>query len=404
MKKFTITPPTPPLKEGTKGYFLSQVHQPFFVFGIVWAVVSMVVFGVAYKGVLPLHVSPSHFHTYSLIFIVFSHFFHGFLLTVFSKFCAGEAVKKEFYIPIFYMYQVGSFFVTCGVIFSIYLFLAGVVILLFAQTRVVYKLFEMHRYGKATLKKDPFWILIANSFGLSSHALFVYGFLMDANQQNVAWYEVAWSNAFWMHSIFLAFVVAQRMIPFFSHSLAQKNSMFLPLVFILFSLKTIAISLDISFLKMSIDVILAIFLLKEILRWKLSPFSSPAILWVLHLALFWLPAGLLIGSFESYMQRSFLYLGEHLVALGFLTTVLVGFGTRVALGHSKQAPHADRYAVFLFVLTQVVLLSRAMYSMAIGYDLKMLWLFDASMTFWVLLFVLWGLRYAPVLINGKKIS
>ncbi|MCX6073897.1 MAG: NnrS family protein [Campylobacterales bacterium] len=36
-----------------------------------------------------------------------------------------------------------------------------------------------------------------------------------------------------------------------------------------------------------------------------------------------------------------LFLGTHLLVLGFLTTILIGFGTRVTLGHSGQPPHAN---------------------------------------------------------------
>ena len=84
---------------------------------------------------------------------------------------------------------------------------------------------------------------------------------------------------------------------------------------------------------MFIDLFLGLFLLREFISWKFTPLTSPAILWVLHLGLFWLPIALIISALslalELLLGTSFYFLGTHLIALGFLTTILIGFGTRV---------------------------------------------------------------------------
>ena len=88
------------------------------------------------------------------------------------------------------------------------------------------------------------------------------------------------------------------------------------------------------------------------------------------------------------------------MAIRFLTTLLIGFGTRVTLGHSGQPPHADRYATNIFWFIQAVVVFRGAYA----FYTSELWLFDLSATAWILLYLFWTSRFASVLIRGKKIS
>ena len=156
-----------------------------------------------------------------------------------------------------------------------------------------------------------------------------------------------------------------------------------------------------------IDLGLGLYLLREFISWKFSPLTSPAILWVLHLGLFWLPTALLLSAIfnalELYLGTSFYFIGIHLIAIGFLTTILIGFGTRVTLGHSAQPPHADKFAVGLFIFIQAVVILRALFSVNVALGWELNFLFDISFTAWLVLFLLWGGRYARVLIFGSKI-
>ena len=93
----------------------------------------------------------------------------------------------------------------------------------------------------------------------------------------------------------------------------------------------------------------------------------------------------------------------HLIAIGFLTTILIGFGTRVILGHSGQAPHADKFAIGLFWFVQVVVILRALFSVNIAFGWGLDFLFDISFTAWLILFLLWAWRYTKVLAFGSKI-
>ena len=210
-----------------------------------------------------------------------------------------------------------------------------------------------------------------------------------------------------MYLIFLAFSVGQRMIPFFSHSFAVKNTNFVKIIFVLFVLKSLFASADIKSVQIVIDFLLALYMFVEFKRWDLHPLQSPPILWVLHLALFWLPVSFFLSalslSAEIFLDTSFYFLNIHLLAIGFLTTLLVGFGTRVTLGHSGQPPHADKLATKIFFSIQVVVLLRAFYSINVAFGLGMNFLFDISFTAWLLLFLVWGGRYFKILVFGSKL-
>ena len=89
------------------------------------------------------------------------------------------------------------------------------------------------------------------------------------------------------------------------------------------------------------------------------------------------------------------------VGIGFFTTVLIGFGTRVTLGHSGQPPHADKVAVTLFWWTQILILVRFALSVDVALGSTHEWLFEVAALGWIVLFVVWGGRYGKTLIYGK---
>jgi len=384
-------------------YFFSQPHQLFFFFGILWAIIDMFVFALAYKCMVSLSVSPITFHAYSMIFIVFTQFFVGFIFTTFPRFCQSDTIAWRNYVGIFALFQSGALFLLVGVLWLETISMAGVAVLFIANFFAIFQLLRIYRTGTTThASSDPFWILMGFSVGAVSHILFALELFSPADI-----YTYAVQSGFWLYIIFTTFVIAQRMVPFFSHVMAQKQKGFSAIVFGGLIVKTFFALYGFVWYEVIVDTLLGLFILREIYRWKLPLFHSPAILWVLYLAIFWLPVALLLGALSQLIvQFSSIGMGAlevHLAAIGFLTTILIGFGTRVTLGHSGQTPHADSYTKNLFGLVQVVVLFRAIYAI-LGFERGNMLFFDLSVTAWIILFILWSLRYAPVLLWGKKSS
>lgn len=170
-------------------YFLSQPHQPFFLAGIIWAIAVMIIFMLSYKMMLKGHIhtflSPTMFHAYSLVFIVFTQFFIGFLYTTFSKFCQGEPVKKPHYIRTFFLFQVGSLMFSIGFFTSEVLMLCGMGILFLAQAVFLYILQSIFTSAQAKLKDDPFWILTSIYIGTAAQAVWILEVILDLGKSVV---------------------------------------------------------------------------------------------------------------------------------------------------------------------------------------------------------------------------
>jgi len=393
--------------QANNNYFFSQPHQPFFILGITNAIIMMMIFALNYKGVFLLQTENINFHVYSLIFMVFTNLFTGFLFITYPKFCQASTISKKYYINVFYYNLIGSLVFLLGLFLNLPLMLIGMAILFLSQIFTVVKLHNIYATGIMNDKQDAFWILTAQYFGILGHLLFIELELNKYIGFHISLSSAAVNISFYMYLIFLTFVISQRMVPFFSHSFAQKNVNFIKIVFVMFILKSIFSSLDFKITQIIVDLLLGTYLLAEFLRWKLPLFNSPAILWILHLAIFWLPTSFLLSAIslgaELFLGTSFYFLNIHLLALGFLTTVLIGFGTRVTMGHSGQAPHADKVTIYIFLLVQVVVILRALYSINIAFGWGLNFLFDISFTSWLILFLVWAGRYGKVLIFGSKL-
>jgi uncharacterized protein involved in response to NO len=384
-----------------ENYFLSQPHQPFFFLGIINAIVMMLIFALHYKGIFSLHTDSLTFHSYSLIFLVFTNFFTGFIFTTFPRFNQAQVIEQKYYTNIFFASTFASIIFVLGAFSSELLTLVAMLISLVSQFFIILKLKNIYEAGMAADKSDSFWILNANYFGLFANLLFILSFFQPIVL------STAINISFYMYLIFLAFSVGQRMIPFFSHSFAVKNENFVKIIFALFIVKSILASADIKSIQILIDFLLAAYMYIEFKRWDLHPLQSPPILWVLHLALFWLPLAFFLSGLsligELLLDTSFYFLNIHLLAIGFLTTLLIGFGTRVTLGHSGQAPQADTLATKIFLSIQIVVLLRALFSINVAFGWGLDFLFDISFTAWLLLFFVWGGRYFKVLVFGSKL-
>jgi len=386
-----------------QNYFFSQPHQPFFILGIANAIIMMLIFALNYKGILTLQIDTTVFHAYSLVYLVFTNVFTGFLFTTFPRFNQTQVIEKSYYTNIFYANALGSVLLLGAIFTSQTFVIAAMLVLFISEVFIVKKLYQLYKLSKLKIKdkEDSYWILSASYFGLFAHLLFILGEFYPQVQAS------AINIAFYLYLIFLAFSVGQRMIPFFSHSFAEKDENFVKNIFRLFILKSIFSASGFTYGEIVIDIVLALYMAKEFLRWELHPFSSPAILWVLHLALAWLPLAFFLSALsliaELFLGTSFYFLNIHLLAIGFLTTVLIGFGTRVTLGHSGQPPHGDSIATKIFIFIQFVVLARMLFSINIAFGWGLNFLFDISFTMWLILFLWWGGRYAKTLVFGTKI-
>ncbi len=380
-----------------KGYFFSQPHQPFFTLGIINAILMMIIFLLSFKGVVTLSIDTFAFHAYSLIFTVFTPFFLGFLLTTFPRFSQTPAIEKQLYLTAFTLLFSGVVLFVLGAFISIMIAALGAFLIFLAQLYTAHIFYTIYKNSPLEDKHDQFWILTAWLEGIAANVLFIAYFL-----DILPLTPLAIGAGIYLYLILLALSVGQRMVPFFSHVMIERNKTLLKTMFILFNLKVLfdLFDLKIGFIFL---IVAGAIMMKEVLRWKLPFRQADAILWILHLAIFWLPTALILGGFSELagllFGKYFLAISIHLVVLGFLTTIMIGFGTRVTIGHSGNQMRIDKYTKVLFYLTQIVVYFRALYSFS-GSSM----LFDITATLWIVLFTAWSIKYLPVVVAGKKLS
>ncbi len=389
-------------EDSENNYFFSQPHQPFFILAFVNAIVIMLIFLLSYKGIMNLAISPTNFHIYGLTYLMFTPAFLAFLFTTFPRFASTPVIEKKRYMNVFSLYYLGSTIFLLGSIVSP--ILSGIGMIMVFTGHVMGMLILKNIYSTTTMedKHDIHWILLAMQFGVFAHFLFIIAELFYIPLMGLST-EI--SN--YLYLFLLTFSVAQRMVPFFSHSMAGRNDYLLKVVFALLLLHIVleGVYTNSSFI---VDILLGILIGRELLRWKLQFPNPNPLLWILHTALYWVPIAFIIGGVTNLisftMGTPFLALDIHILILGFVFTILIGFGTRVTIGHSGNMMQADKWTVWLFYWTQVVVGMRILVSLATAFGWNFMVLFDISATVWLLMFIAWAVRFFAVLISGKKLT
>lgn len=382
-------------------YFFSQPHQPFFVLGFINAIVTMIIFMLAYKGVYHLALTATNFHIYALAYLMFTPVFFGFIFTGFLKLKSNPVIEKKLYMRIFSLLYLGAILFLLGSIVSPFLSAIGMFLVFSAHMMGILKLKTIYTTTTVEDRYDMFWIFIAMVIGILAHLLFIIAQIFYMPLMSVS-NEIA----IYLYLFFLTFAIAQRMVPYFSNLTVVKNEKLLKIVFSLLSLHIIVESIypNSSYI---VDLVLAYYIGKELLRWKL-PFPNPEpLLWILYLSLFWIPVGFFLSAVTNFVSLisdiQFLALDTHVITMGFVLTILLGFGTRITLRNSNNPVKADKWTTYLFYWTQVVIAVRILVSLVSAFGWNIMVLFDISVTVWILMFIIWGLRFFKVLITGKQL-
>ena len=385
-------------EDSQENYFFSQPHQPFFVLAFINAIITMVIFLLSYNNIIHLAIDSSGFHIYGMIYLSFTPAFFAFLFTTFPRFTSTPSITKPVYMRVFSIFYLASILFLLGSLVSPVFSGFGMVLLFVGHLMGILILKSIYDTTQLKDKIDIFWILLSMSFGLLSHFIFLISGLFYTPLMGLS-IEIS----IYLYLFLLTFSVAQRMVPFFSHSMVSPNKRLLKIIFGLLVAHILleGIYTNLSFIA---DIVIAILVARELLRWKLQfPHPNPMI-WILHTALYWVPIGFLLGGLTNLLSlinnTYFLALDIHTIVLGFVLTMLIGFGTRVTLGHSGNKIEADKFTKMLFYYTQVVVFMRILVSIvaSIGYDIIIV--FNISLSLLILLFIVWGARFMKVLVYG----
>lgn len=391
----SLTPPEPPKTTALQN-LQAQPHRLFFFAGVVQGLLFVVLLGLNYTGLISLSAGVGFYHAYALSFIVFTQFFAGFLLTTFPRYLSRPSASSKEYLPIAWLINGGGvLFIGFSFVSQLYL-IVPMVLILAGYVKLCLVLLDFQTKSSVTNKQDTTWMLRAFALGLVGNVLFIGNTFLPLS-------SLAIGVTFYLYLFFIVILVSQKMMPFFAANSIQgyvinKSKLFVPLLCAGLVLKVILEALSIN--AFVADSFLFSLVTYELIKWNLPFRKSPPILWVLFLSIWWVPVGFglfvvqdfsaLLGS-PIFMEKAPL----HALALGYFTTVLIGFGTRVILGHSGRTPKADNYTIALFGLIQVMTLLRIFAGLfpQFGY-------LHAILTvgaLWVIIFAIWSKKYIHIL-------
>jgi uncharacterized protein involved in response to NO len=389
--------------------FSSQPHQPFFTSGILFLILFMMLFTASYSNILILDTSVLTFHAYSMVFVIFIQFFLGFLFVVFPRFLTqAEIVIKE-YMNQFILYFISSLGILLSIIFYSDVVFIFQIMMLIAQILSFKLLYTIHNKSLVKIKDDTKWVLISFFTGLIFHALFIISEIGFPYSHDLAKFSI--DSGFYLFIFMIIFVISQRMIPFFTTAkapnyVANKSKNLLEIVFALLVFKVVLLSFDNVKLNLLADIPLFIVITRELIKWKLPFFKVPAIMWVLYLGLYWIPFAFFISIVEGltvFYDPSIIFEKAviHTMALGYFLTVLIGFGTRVILGHSGTTPHANNFAIFIFIVIQLIALLRIFSSFTLNFGLDYMYFINLTAVLLIMGLIVWSSKYLTILIKGK---
>lgn len=389
--------------------FSSQPHQPFFTSGILFFILFMGLFIASYSNILTLDSTILKYHAYSMIFVIFIQFFLGFLFVVFPRFLVQAEIQTKVYMNQFLLYFVSSIGIFLTLIFYSEITIIFQILMLITQIMSFKILYKIHKNSVVKIKEDTKWVLISFFSGLIAHGIFIISSLPFLSFFQVSKFAI--NAGFYIFIFMIIFTISQRMIPFFTTAKdptykINKSENLLKLVFVFLALKVVLLSFDNVKLNLITDIPLLIIITKELIKWKLPLFKVPAIMWVLYIGLYWIPVAFSISIIESLMafynpDIIFEKAVIHTLALGYFMTVLVGFGTRVILGHSGTTPHASNFAIFIFVAVQIVALLRIFTSFSLNFVLDYPFLLNLTASLLIIGLLLWSSKYIVILLKGK---
>src|SRR5574344_2070965 len=390
--------------------FASQPHQPFFTNGVIFFILFITLFAFAYSNSIKLDTSLLTYHAYALIFVVFIQFFLGFLFVVFPKFLMQSEIASKDYMGQFFLYFISSLGILLSLIFYSEIIVLFQLIMLFAQILSFKLLYSIHRKSIMKDKNDTKWVLMAFSTGIVSHLLYIVSEFNFSSSHLVS--KIAINSGFYLFLFMIIFVISQRMIPFFTRVMVpeyviNKSPKLLDTLFALLLLKVILLSFENSKLNLIADIPLFIFITKELFRWKMPTFSTPPIVWILHLGLYWIVVAFFISIIEGvfafvYPNFYFEKVVVHTLAIGYFVTVLIGFGTRVVLGHSGRRIETKLFALFIFISVQILALVRIFASICVNFGLNYIVFIELSAILLILALIIWSFKYVVILLENDK--
>ena len=346
-------------------------------------------------------IAPSAAHGYLMIYGLLPFFMFGFLMTTFPRWMAGNEIPARRYVPAFVLLMLGVLCFYAGLFVGNKLLVIAVMSAMAGWGVALYALLRVLLDTRPGDKRHTIVLFIALSMGWCGLAGYLAGLLTgDAN-----YLSDAIQCGLWLFLLPMFASVGHRMIPFFTSSALQQQSVPRPFWPWWLMLGAGVVHALLTFAEANrwlwlcdLPFAAAVFYFSYLWGFRRS-FSNP-LLAVLHIGFAWMGIAMLLFAVQSLVSffvpdalPIFGLAPLHALTIGCYATLMIGMGTRVTLGHSGLPFVIDTPIKVMFVGMQLVALLRVLADVLPVTQRH--WWYIAAALGWLACFSPWVLRYLP---------
>jgi uncharacterized protein involved in response to NO len=357
--------------------------------------------------ILPVVLPSAWAHVFLMLYGLFPFFIFGFLFTVFPRWMRGPVIPANRYITVFVFLVAGMTVFYAGLFTSQLVLVAGLTLLLTGWGVALHSLLAVLRQSH---KPGPHERLLnlAIFAGLLGIACFLVGVLHPTPLALLLAREIG----LWLFLVPVVFLVAHRMIPFFSQSALIHYIMVRPawgppvmvvcvVGHVLFELNNLAAWRFLA------DAPLAIAALHLSWVWQFRRSFHSRLLAMLHIAFLWLGLGMSLYAVQSIalLATGVDYFGRvplHALGIGFFTGMVVAMASRVTLGHSGRALEANDLTWGVLLGVNIAAGLRILAEILPGAAGEFSNILAAAT--WLAAFLMWGWQYVPIYLLPREDS
>ncbi|MRR49619.1 MAG: NnrS family protein [Rhodocyclaceae bacterium] len=391
----------------TRPTLFAAPHRPLFAFGILQALLVMLLWAhelaarLGFWTSLAWPLPPTWWHGLLMIHGVFVFLIFGFIMTAGPRWQGAPEVRPGIYLPTALVMACGWVLTYIGLAVRA-LFMSGLAVLLVGWLVGLVGLVQLCRHPNPDRGHV---LVVTGAVGLG--ALSLAGMLAFAAGASSSFATASLTLGIWGFLLPVFFTVCHRMLPFFSSSSIPNYRVIRPrwtLWFVLASSLGHAgfVLAGLEQMLWLVDLPAALVTAWLVAVWGFWASFVNRMLSVLHVAFAWLPLALLLSALSSLMfwlgQGSLGLAPLHALTLGCFTSLVVGMGSRVTLGHSGRPIVADRVMWGCFWAIQLAALVRIGAELLAGAGALSL----LAALIWLGAFVIWAWHYGPALWKPRE--
>jgi len=144
-------------------------------------------------------------------------------------------------------------------------------------------------------------------------------------------------------------------------------------------------------------IVAGVLLFLRLARWEGRQALSEPLLWSLHLAYAWVPAGLVLLGASLFVPGLPTPAGVHALTAGAIGSMTLAVMTRATLGHSGRPLTADRWTLVIYLCVTAAAVLRVAAPLVADAYVALLW---ASACAWIAAFGIFALRYGRLALSN----